>query len=304
IHGGEISNIKLLLAGWPQDTISYSNRFSHMDAAGLYHDLKDDYDGVRPHVVRLQPWDKKQTEEFLKKEFDIQTCSPLLVKFIYNKTGGVPGLAKALVRDRSLVFVKNGGQLDCPTIERLGDICLGVKDTDIFFPIPQPIQSYVTKMVDALVPYENSQFILITVKVMQNEDNFYYYTTLCVGQEFLSIAFALDSLRACHPLNDSETFEEEFKYSIEVLEEEEFIREGEEGESHEGIQSGRFYVFNLGLLRDVIYTLMLFKQRSAFHKSIIKVFSKLKKKERVMLWMYVCVCVCGMCAPSNKKKKK
>eukprot|EP01084_Bolivina_argentea_P106163 190063_1 len=115
-------------------------------------------------TVELPRWTKAEVEEFLRIEFDIKRCSPLLVKFVHNKTGGIPAMCKALVRDHHLVFVKNGGNLDCSAIERLGDLALGFKITDINFAIPASIQSYFGKMLDSLNDYANSQFILITLK--------------------------------------------------------------------------------------------------------------------------------------------
>merc|ERR1719334_283826 len=305
-----------MLAGWPQRTKSYSNRYSHRAAALCYKkftgefctpdnmlgddDLALDDDGVdlaansdlsRVMSVELNRWTKGEVETFLKTEFDIRRCSPVLVKFVHNKTGGIPAMCKALVRDHHLVFVKNGGHLDCSTIERLGDLALGFKETDINFPVPASIQSYFTKMMDSLNAFENSQFILITLKTA---------TLICVGQEFQSLAFALDTLRACHPLyaqeEDDAWFNDEFDEAIEILCAEGFIREGEFEEQRPHFpRSGRsrnlnredsaaggasqhtkpsFYVFCSGFARDVIYNVMLFKQRSELHKQVTAVLAQ------------------------------
>ncbi len=192
------------------------------------------------------------------------------------------------------------GNLDCSTIERLGDLALGFKETDISFPIPASIQSYFCKMLDSLNDYANSQFILITLKTA---------ALICIGQEFHSLAFALDTLRSCHPLfNDSDDiyFNDEFEEAIEILVFEGFIREGFEFEAHlefhqfqnrkqkqkldfygftdaNNVSTNNnnnnntpsfFYVFTSGFCRDVIYNLMLFKQRSELHKSVSEVLSK------------------------------
>ena len=103
IRSGDLLNVSVLLSGWPQDSKCFSNRFSHRDAAVSYHTLREEF---KPMLIELPRWSKYQTELFLKQEFDIQKCSPLLVKFIHNKTGGIPAMVKELVRDQNLIFDK------------------------------------------------------------------------------------------------------------------------------------------------------------------------------------------------------
>eukprot|EP01083_Nonionella_stella_P298146 1012258_1 len=163
IRSGELRNVSFMVTGWPQRNKSYSNRYSHRDAALCYKTFREEYcrknvinltgnginiingsthlysesskdELIRATVaginnnnngaitVKLPRWTKQEVEEFLKVEFDIKRCSPMLVKFVHNKGGGIPAMCKALVRDHHLVFVKNGGNLDCSTIERLGDL--------------------------------------------------------------------------------------------------------------------------------------------------------------------------------------
>ena len=320
IKSGELKNVSFMIAGWPQRNKSYSNRYSHRDAAMCYQTFREEYceldetvilggnemrqsalydneklynsDTDKAITVELPRWTKSEVEEFLKIEFDIKRCSPMLVKFVHNKTGGIPAMCKALVRDHHLVFVKNGGQLDCSSVEKLGDLALGFKETDIHFPIPASIQSYFAKMMDSLNDYNNSQFILITLKTA---------SLICIGQEFQSLAFALDTLRACHPLfnNSDDYFNDEFDEAIDILVFEGFIREGSfeeerpqffrpnaavqknfyyQGSHHERSktlhQRPSFYVFCSGFARDVIYNVMLFKQRSELHKQVSEVLKK------------------------------
>ena len=71
---------------------------------------------------------------------------------------------------------------------RCGDLEKGFRYSDISLPIPYPIQSYFTKMMDSL-----DQFSLLTLKTA---------SVIAVGQHYLSKTFGYRVLRKIHPLRE------------------------------------------------------------------------------------------------------
>ena len=179
-------NVSVLIADGQRNK-SYSNRYSHRNAATCYQTFREEYCGGDEYVVlggntmrqsakaknlkmgvdddlystnsdkaiTITTMEKCEVR-ILKIEFDIKRCSPMLVKFVHNKTGGIPAMYQALVRDHNLVFVKNGGNLDCSSIERLGDLALGLKK-QILISQFQRLYNIFLKMLDSLNDYNNSQ---------------------------------------------------------------------------------------------------------------------------------------------------
>merc|ERR1719361_2499543 len=270
IKYNELLDVSLVLTGWSMDTNA------------LTYNISPEEVQVQEHFKRIKKlcwlecvlpkWSKQEVRDFLKEEFDIEKPSKNVLHFIVNKTDGIPGMVKCLVHDQNLLFLKHGGHLDCSQIERGRDIQSGSRYSDINLPIPYPIQSYYTKMLDSL-----DQFALLTMKCA---------AVIAVGQEFLSVSFSYDMLFSCHPLRqevsaDDGEFVEELHTALSQLERDRFVYKFKQNKltqtfirlsDHEDQKhkhdNETFYVFASGFLRDVSYGNMLYKQRSSIHKRV------------------------------------
>ncbi len=276
IHKKQLHNVSMMLCGWPMDTrsMTYLVSSEEREVVSEYHELRDSFCDT---TLRLPKWNKLQCREFLQSEFDIDVCSKRVLQFIVNKTDGIPGMVKTLVHDDMLVFLKHGGHLDCSMIEKCGDLEMGFRHSDINLSIPYAIQSFYTKMLDSL-----DQFSLLTIKCS---------SVISVGQEFLSVTFSYDMLYNVHPLSNSSNnggipgsnfFKRELHKALNTLEMDEFVTKFDtENKRLTGLSefegkhnNTMYYVFSSGYLRDVTYSNMLYKQRSAIHKKIYDLLDK------------------------------
>lgn len=184
IKYNELTDVSLVLAGWSMDTNALTHTISPEEKQ-----IQRNFERIKKLCwleCVLPKWTKQEVRDFLKEEFDIEKPSKNVLHFIVNKTDGIPGMVKCLVHDPNLLFLKHGGHLDCSQIERCRDIQSGSRYSDINLPIPYPIQSYYTKMLDSL-----DQFALLSMKCA---------AVIAVRQEFLSVSFSYDMLISCHPL--------------------------------------------------------------------------------------------------------
>ena len=274
----ELYGVSLVLAGWSMDTTALTYNISPEE-----REIKANFQKIKKLCwleCVLPKWTKQEVRDFLKEEFDIEKPSKNVLHFIVNKTDGIPGMVKCLVHDQNLLFLKHGGHLDCSQIERCRDIQSGSRYSDINLPIPYPIQSYYTKMLDSL-----NQFALLTMKCA---------AVIAVGQEFLSVSFSYDMLFSCHPLRpeigpeeEQAEFVRELHEALSQLEQDRFfykfkqskltqemIRLSDHGDQKRKHDNETFYVFASGFLRDVSYGNMLYKQRSSIHKRVKKMLDQ------------------------------
>ena len=273
IYNGKLLDVNIVLSGWSMNTRSMTYWVSkdELEIPVKYHKLREKF--VDTHVV-LSKWPKHEVRKFLHNEFDVQYVNKDVLKYIMHKTDGIPGMVKSLIHDPNYLFLSHGGILECSMIERCGDLEHGYRYSDINIPVPYPISSYYTKMLDSL-----EQFALLTLKTA---------SVISVGQEYLSVSFAYDVLESVHPLKH-EAYRDENKYkrhlhrALDRLEKEQFIvcynqnpNNGSNNYNNNGNKKKKkrkkhdqntFYIFTSGFMRDVTYSNMLFKQRSQIHKN-------------------------------------
>jgi class 3 adenylate cyclase len=252
IQKKKLTNIVFIFGTRPMLNPKYKPMFGTI-RAGIVTKLKEDTKSVEQ--IAISPFTVTDVGKLLASSLDVNKLDDRLVKFVEERSGGRPAFCyktlSALQRADALKVDGDACVIAPKFLQRLDGI--------LEISIPRKVQRITNSHLDRLSP---SQMFVMRVGA-----------TICLGQELgRTLYFELEMLKASFPIREysEQTIEEDVEWlcangylkrmtTLECFPE--FDEDVDEEHSH-------LYSFSYGFVVDVIYQLMLYKQRRSIHRLV------------------------------------
>ena len=262
VNTGQLRNISIWIGIVPLENKKYAPKFSA--APPSYFKVQDLSEVIEVHAFR-----KDETLEILAQHFGVRSVDPELLKIIHERSGGVPLFIQKFI---STLLMKQAIVIEDHAVT-FTDMWADRVTADVELTIPYRVQRIAASHLDNLDP---QHMMVLNVAAV-----------LCIGKATGCNEFAVSILKAAHPINDHK---KNVDSVLGVLEKYGFLAPIDNDVPENNNRASRSFVrvdsssplamltsgstqakpaqryrFTYGFLRDMVYQLMLYKQRKRIH---------------------------------------